>query len=54
MRLRRFRTPWRREMKAIVAGARNVAPYLLIELLMPGGTLLALLLWLRERRRKPA
>ena len=41
-------------MKAIVAGARNLAPYLLIELLMPGGTVLALLLWLKARRRKPA
>lgn len=41
-------------MRAIVAGARTCAPYLLIELLMPGGTLLALLLWLRQRRRKVA
>jgi hypothetical protein len=39
-------------MRAIVVGARTCAPYLLIELLMPGGTLLALLLWFTQRRRK--
>ena len=37
-------------MKAIVSGLvrnlRGAGPYLLIELLLPGGTLLALLLWL--------
>jgi len=37
-------------MRAILSGARNVAPYLLIELLMPGGTLLALLLWWQRRK----
>ncbi len=29
---------------------RNAGPYLLLELLMPGGTLLALLLFLYQRR----
>jgi hypothetical protein len=29
---------------------RRLGPYLLIELLLPGGTLLALLLWLYQRR----
>ena len=29
--------------------ARRVAPYLLLEIVMPGGTLLALLLYLHQR-----
>jgi hypothetical protein len=33
-------------MKALLAGARSASPYLLVELLLPGGTLIALLLWL--------
>jgi len=28
--------------------ARDLGPYLLVELLLPGGTLLALLLWLSQ------
>ncbi len=31
--------------------ARQASPYLMIELLLPGGTLLALLLWLYRRSR---
>lgn len=31
--------------------ARDLGPYLLVELLLPGGTLLALLLWLSQHRR---
>jgi hypothetical protein len=31
---------------------RQLAPYALIELLLPGGTLLALGLWLYRRRRQ--
>jgi hypothetical protein len=30
---------------------RKYSPYLLIELLLPGGTLIALLLWLFQRQR---
>ena len=32
----------------------NLGPYVLVELLLPGGTLLALLLWLSQYRRKAA
>jgi len=32
-------------------GARRIAPYLLTEILLPGGTLLALLLFLSRYRR---
>jgi len=31
-------------MKRIIEGARSVSPYLLVEFLLPGGTLIALLL----------
>jgi hypothetical protein len=33
---------------------RKLGPYLLLEILMPGGTLLALLLFLYRRHRLPA
>lgn len=33
-------------MKQLLHGARRLTPYLLVEVLLPGGTLLALLLWL--------
>lgn len=34
--------------------ARDLGPYLLVELLLPGGTLVALLLWLSQRWRLQA
>ena len=33
-------------------GLRALAPYLLVELFLPGGTLVALLLWLSQRFRQ--
>jgi hypothetical protein len=39
---------------AIVARLRELAPYALIELILPGGSLMALLLWLYRRQRKAA
>ena len=36
-------------MKAVLQAARSVGPYLAIEILLPGGTLLALLLWVYRR-----
>jgi hypothetical protein len=39
---------------AIVAKLRDLAPYVLIELVLPGGSLMALLLWLYRRQRKAA
>ena len=34
--------------KTILERLRQLGPYLLIELLLPGGTLIALLLWLSQ------
>jgi hypothetical protein len=39
---------------AAVAKLRAVAPYALIELILPGGSLLALFLWLYRRQKKAA
>jgi hypothetical protein len=33
-----------------VAGLRDVAPYAAIEIILPGGSLIALILWLYRRR----
>jgi hypothetical protein len=38
-------------MKQLMQIARQASPYLMIELLLPGGTLLALLLWFYRRAR---
>jgi len=37
---------------AVVAKLRDLAPYAAIELVLPGGSLMALLLWLYRRRKK--
>lgn len=37
---------------AIFARLKDLAPYAVIELLLPGGSVLALSLWLYRRRRK--
>lgn len=37
-------------MKALLETARSATPYLLVELLLPGGTLIALLLWVLRNR----
>jgi len=37
---------------AVVAKLRAVAPYALIELVLPGGSVMAVLLWLYQRQRK--
>jgi hypothetical protein len=37
------------QMRRAIQGLRRIAPYAAIELLMPGGSLLALLLWLYRR-----
>lgn len=38
-------------MKQLLEGARTLSPYLLVEVLLPGGTLIALLLWLFQHRK---
>ena len=37
---------------AVVAKLKDLAPYALIELVLPGGSVMALLLWLYRRQRK--
>jgi len=37
-----------------LAGLRQLAPYAAIELLLPGGSLIALVLWLYRRRKAAA
>lgn len=37
---------------AFVARLRDLAPYALLELILPGGSLMALLLWLYRRQKK--
>ena len=37
--------------KRMVSAVRTMGPYVALELFMPGGTLLALLLWYARRRR---
>jgi hypothetical protein len=37
--------------KKVVDAFRNMGPYVALELFMPGGTLLAILLWYSRKRR---
>jgi hypothetical protein len=37
-------------MKPLIQAARSASPYLLLELLLPGGTLIAVALWLYRHR----
>lgn len=39
-------------MESVIANLREFAPYALIELVLPGGSLMALLLWLHRRQKK--
>ena len=39
-------------LKLVVPAVRAMGPYVFVELLLPGGTLLALLLWLYQRRKQ--
>jgi hypothetical protein len=39
-------------MKRLLTTARSASPYLAVELLLPGGTLIALALWLYRNREK--
>jgi hypothetical protein len=39
-------------MKKLLTGARSASPYLLVELLLPGGTLIALLMWFWRHRTR--
>jgi hypothetical protein len=37
---------------AVVAKLRHLAPYAAMELVLPGGSLMALMLWLYRRQKK--
>jgi hypothetical protein len=39
-------------MNALIQVVRNAGPYLAIELLLPGGSVIALLMWLSRHRFK--
>jgi hypothetical protein len=39
-------------MKALLEAARAATPYLLVELVLPGGTLIAILLWVWRHRNE--
>jgi hypothetical protein len=39
-------------MLAVIARLRDLAPYAAIELVLPGGSVIALLLWLYRRQRR--
>jgi len=39
-------------MGGLVAVLKNLGPYMAVELILPGGSLLALLLWLYRRRQR--
>jgi hypothetical protein len=41
-------------MKTLLHGVRDLGPYLLVELLLPGGSLIALLMWLFRRHSRKA
>jgi hypothetical protein len=40
------------QLSRIGTHVRRLSPYFLVELLLPGGSLLALLLWLHQRHHK--
>ena len=39
-------------MKPLIQAARAASPYFLLELLLPGGTLIAIALWLYRNRSR--
>lgn len=42
---------WGTHMAAVIVRFKALAPYALIELVLPGGSVMALLLWLYRRRK---
>jgi hypothetical protein len=42
---------WGRRAVAVIVRFKALAPYALIELVLPGGSVMALLLWLYRRRK---
>jgi hypothetical protein len=48
---RSTQAPWKQAALTILARLRDLAPYAALELVLPGGSLMALLLWLYRRRK---
>jgi hypothetical protein len=48
------RRHWIENAAAVIVKLKDIAPYALIELVLPGGSVMALLLWLYRRRKTPA
>lgn len=42
---------WVENAAAVIVKLKDLAPYALIELVLPGGSVMALLLWLYRRRK---
>jgi hypothetical protein len=38
-------------VKELLPAVRALGPYLLVELILPGGTLIAAMMWLAQKRR---
>ena len=45
---------WARWLARCAVGLRDAAPYAAIEIILPGGSLMALILWLYRRRKARA
>jgi hypothetical protein len=43
--------PWANGLTRVVATLRDLAPYAAIEIVLPGGSLMAFLLWLYRRQK---
>jgi len=41
-------------MSQLIAKLKDIAPYVALELVVPGGSVMALLLWLYRRQKKGA
>ena len=50
----RGRARWAAWMALAIAGLKELGPYAAIEIILPGGTLIALALWLYRRHRARA
>jgi hypothetical protein len=48
---RSFQAQWKQAASTVLARLRDVAPYAALELVLPGGSLMALLLWLYRRHK---
>jgi hypothetical protein len=43
--------PWKLAASTVLARLRDLAPYAVLELVLPGGSVMALLLWLYRRHK---